>query len=931
MPLLIKNKSLIGLTLLCGLLLVCATGKAQSLGDPVVHITFGSGSAVRGPALAADSGSTTYTYYPSGQVGENGYTITNLCNTTTHGSFITSTDHTGNSGGYMMVVNGNVEAGTVFTRKVPGLCGNTSYQFGVWIENVLQTGGILPNMVFHIYASDGVTELGSGISTGDVTNRTWKFYSANFTLPAGTDGVVIKLISNASGTQGNDFAIDDLTFSPYDAQSISVVYDDNSSSTTQATCAGSGQQYTIKATSTLTGNHVQKLQAYVNGAWVDQGAAGTQTSFTVTAPATAGTYYYRLVTAIADNIGSASCVTASNQLTLTVNGGPTAAIGVDANTCLGGTTAFTDKSTSSGTTISKWVWDFGDGTTSKLQNPTHTYTVAKDYTVTLTVYGSISTCTSTTQTKVHVSAVPKAIFTASAADCSTRTVTFTDNSTAGEGTITVRNWDFGDGKTEIHTDNSPVTHQYAAVGNYPVTLKVTIGTGCENTSAAKTVSVYPLPQIKITLPDVCTNDAAATFTNTSTIADGSAITYLWNFGDGGTSTDKNPSHKYAAAANYHLILKATSAYGCTVTKDTTFTVNGDNPKAIFAVKNSTTLCSSEGVVFDITGSGPSFGNITKVVWYFDYANNPTVATIYTKDQLSANKLYYHKYDYFNTPATKAYKVRMIVYTGGDACSSAPYDMTITIKANPKVSVSTIGTLCQEAGAVQIVEDKKGFSGTGVFTGTGVSSTGLFNPAVSGAGIFPVTYIFTSANGCQDTVKQDVTVYSTPTVSAGADFTMLEGASYTLKATADGTKPLKYKWTLADGSPATALSSDVILQPVATPKDAVSYMLTVTSANGCTASAIVKVNVLKAPVVPNTFTPNNDGTNDTWYIKYLDTYPDVTVDVFNRYGFRIFSSIGYPKPWDGTYNGQQLPVGTYYYIINPKLGRSVISGSLTIIR
>lgn len=917
--------------MLCGLLLAFSSSNAQSLGDPVVHITFGSGSALRGPALAADSGSTTYTYYPSGQVGENGYTITNLCNTATHGSFITSTDHTGNTGGYMMVVNGNIEAGTVFTRKVPGLCGKTSYQFGVWIENVLASGGILPNMVFHIYASDGVTELGSGISTGDVSNRTWKFYSANFTLPAGTDGVVIKLVSNASGTQGNDFAIDDLTFSPYDTQSISVSYGDNNASTSRSTCAGSGETYTITATSALDGNHVQKLQANINGVWVDQGAAGTQTSFTVTAPAAAGTYYYRLVTAIADNIGSASCVTASNQLTLIVNSGPTAAIGVDANTCLGSPTVFKDQSTSSGTTITKWVWDFGDGTTSNLQSPTHTYTAAKDYTVTLTVYGTINTCNSTTQTKIHVSAVPVAAFSASAADCTTRIVTFTDNSTPGEGSITVRNWDFGDGKTGVYFDNSPVTHQYAATGNYPVTLKVTIGTGCENTTLPKTVNVYPLPIIDITLPDVCTNDAAATFTNNTTIADGSPITYLWDFGDGGTSTLKNPSHKFAAAANYHLVLKATSAYGCTVTTETTFTVNGDNPKAIFIAANLNNLCSSEGVIFDNTGSGPSFGNITKVVWYFDYANHPTDATVITKDQIPANHLYIHKYDYFNTPATKTYTVRMIVYTGGEACSSAPYDMTITLKANPKISVATIGTLCQEAGAVQIAEDKKGFSGTGIFSGTGVSATGLFDPAVSGPGTFPITYIFTSANGCADTTKQDITVYPTPTVSAGTDFFLLEGSSYTLKATADGVKPLKYKWTLADGSPATALSNDAILNPVTTAKDDATYMLTVTSANGCTASAIVKVTVLKAPVIPNTFTPNNDGTNDTWYIKYLDTYPNVTVDIFNRYGFKIFSSTGYPKPWDGTYNGAQLPVGTYYYIINPKLGRSVISGSLTIVR
>jgi gliding motility-associated-like protein len=84
-------------------------------------------------------------------------------------------------------------------------------------------------------------------------------------------------------------------------------------------------------------------------------------------------------------------------------------------------------------------------------------------------------------------------------------------------------------------------------------------------------------------------------------------------------------------------------------------------------------------------------------------------------------------------------------------------------------------------------------------------------------------------------------------------------------------------------------------------------------------------------VPNAFTPNSDGVNDTWDIKYLDTYKNATVDVFSRYGEKVYSSVGYATPWDGTYKGSYLPTGTYYYIINPKNGRSPISGFVAIIR
>jgi len=86
------------------------------------------------------------------------------------------------------------------------------------------------------------------------------------------------------------------------------------------------------------------------------------------------------------------------------------------------------------------------------------------------------------------------------------------------------------------------------------------------------------------------------------------------------------------------------------------------------------------------------------------------------------------------------------------------------------------------------------------------------------------------------------------------------------------------------------------------------------------------------VVPNTFTPNGDGINDVWNIKLLDEFPQCLVSVFDRYGSLVYQSRGYSKPWDGTRNGQQLPVGTYYYIINPQNpGMEQLAGPITILR
>jgi gliding motility-associated-like protein len=110
-----------------------------------------------------------------------------------------------------------------------------------------------------------------------------------------------------------------------------------------------------------------------------------------------------------------------------------------------------------------------------------------------------------------------------------------------------------------------------------------------------------------------------------------------------------------------------------------------------------------------------------------------------------------------------------------------------------------------------------------------------------------------------------------------------------------------------------------------------YTIKATSSEGCIARDQVYVKVLKNVKVPNAFTPNGDNINDTWQIKYLESYPGCEVDVFNRYGQRVYHSTGYSSPWNGTINGQPLPAATYYYIINPKNGRVPVKGSVTIIR
>ena len=611
---------------------------------------------------------------------------------------------------------------------------------------------------------------------------------------------------------------------------------------------------------------------------------------------------------------------------------PVAKFSID-KTCLGDSTQFTDQSTGA-SALKSWLWNFGDNQTSTLQNPVHKYLNPGDYNVSLTVM-DVDSCTSVYNVPdLQIDARPVASFTASTPDCATQSITFKDQSTTASGTITQWIWDFGDGIKDTVTNKATVvSHTYTNAGTDTVKLIATNSGGCSSLTYALPETINPVPVVNFSMPDVCLSDALAQFTDSTTIADNSQanFTYLWNFGDPNanaanpnTSTLKNPTHNYTQSAYYNVTLMVTSQYGCSVSKTQKFTVNGANPVAAFSVENSGNLCSSDDITFD-DNSSVDFGNITKIVWYFDYNNNPTDTVVYTKNTMAANKKYYHHYTLVNSDKPQYYEVRMVVYSGSSQSCSNQIDQSITINGNPITMVSPIGTICQGATPVQIQVNTEGYTGTGVFSGPGVSSTGLFTPSTAELGTSTINYVFTATNGCTDSTSQQVNVEASPAITVDSVFAVLQGGEVVLGAKASGSG-LTYKW-----SPSTGLNQDNILDPIASPNQDTQYTLTVTSADSCTAVASVFVSVLKNIVIPNAFTPNGDGINDNWDIQYINSYPNCTVQIFNRYGEQVYYSVGYPIPWDGKYKGSNLPVGTYYYIIDPKSGRKPVSGYVTIIR
>ncbi len=604
---------------------------------------------------------------------------------------------------------------------------------------------------------------------------------------------------------------------------------------------------------------------------------------------------------------------------------PRAGLAFTHNGCITDSVVFTDQSTGPGRPLTNWYWDFGDGTAPvDRRDLKYKYLTAGTYTVHHAAITDIGCVSDTAELKLVLADPPEAKFSPVAPFCETAPVRFTDQSSSSGDPIVRWTWQLGDGTTVNATDGNAVSHTYATPGDYPVKLEVATAKGCISNLYSENISVHSLPLPKFTMPEACVNDAYAGFTDASTIPDHTEaqFTYLWDFGDNQTSTAKDARHKYAAVGNYNVRLQVTSNNGCTQSITQPFTLNGNVQQAGFLPDVTRALCSNQPVSIR-DASRVDFGNLTRIVIYWDYQNDPTNKTV--DENPSLGKTYTHKYPDFSSPLTKTFRILYEAYSG-DVCSKMS-STDLVIQSSPVIEFQPLKAVCEEVSPFLIKEIDLlyTFGGSGLFTGPGISSSGLFNPKVAGQGLHTIHYDYTAANGCTTSKEQTILVNPTPTADAGPDKGVLPGGVVVLQGKGTGAG-ITYKWT-----PAIAINDPTRATPTVSPEADTYYTLNVTSSDGCVASDEVFVKYMNRVVVPNAFTPNGDGINDTWLILFLDSYPGCTVDVFNRYGQKVFSSTGYGKAWDGRVNGNPLPVGTYYWIINPRNGKPLMNGSVTIIR
>jgi gliding motility-associated-like protein len=375
------------------------------------------------------------------------------------------------------------------------------------------------------------------------------------------------------------------------------------------------------------------------------------------------------------------------------------------------------------------------------------------------------------------------------------------------------------------------------------------------------------------------------------------------------------TYTYASANSFTASLRVTTDSGCVSALNTQTIKVNPLPVVDFSIPQ---ICLPDGRGQFTSSTTISDGStaLLSYRWNFNDPNDASSSTL-------PNPI--HRFS-----AVGPYPIQLIVRSNNN-CVDSSTKIISSIYPQPKANFSASDTIICINDAIQFTDLSDGKTSaisTWVWDFSAGNTASIQNPSqlFRDSGLVQVSLHIVNAQGCvSDTAFKTITVYPYPKLDLGPDLKVLQNGQASLKPLYVYGTGLSYLWT-----PSTYLDSDTAAIPNSKPLVDITYQLALTNLGGCTVKDEIFIEVLKAPQVPNAFSPNGDGVNDTWRIPYLDTYPGATVDVFNRYGQKVFSSLGYATEWTGKLNGKALPVGTYYYVINPKNGLEIMNGSVTIV-
>lgn len=447
--------------------------------------------------------------------------------------------------------------------------------------------------------------------------------------------------------------------------------------------------------------------------------------------------------------------------------------------------AFIDLSVAAaGYVIVEWYWDFDDGFTSSNQNPSHSFANPGTYNVMLAIAADSAgyICRDTIIQPVITLELPTVFFTWSPEP------TMLGNPTNFYGTsgntITSWYWDFGDGNFATTQD---AIHMYSTVGTYYVELTVTDIDGCVN-SIIHMVTIGDIPALDYHWNFAC-EDAEIQFTVDDPPTDIPAVvSWLWDFGDGGASTDMDPIHVYITAGTYNVSLTIVDTNNATNTVIKPITVN-PLPSAIFSIDSPT--CSNNHIQFNDNSTTPT-GFITE--WYWDFGDGSDTTVNYP-DNPDVTHIYNN---------TSTFIVTLTI-TNSDSCTNTSQN-SLTTLPNPIANFSFEETCYNDPVYFTDLSTQNGGSTITSWSwdfgdpnsGSNNTST-LQNPThvYTEPDTYTTSLTITNINGCTDTTVQEIIVDSLPFV----DFTMADDSiclGEIAVFTGIGTDISTWYWEFGDG-------------------------------------------------------------------------------------------------------------------------------------
>lgn len=548
------------------------------------------------------------------------------------------------------------------------------------------------------------------------------------------------------------------------------------------------------------------------------------------------------------------------------------------------TVDFTNQSTISTGNISSWQWDFGDGTLSTLQNPTHIFAGPGNYAVKLVAYYNQGCIVKDSVTKlIGIETKPLALFTNSNA-CANSPIQFTDGSTIATGSITGWSWIFGDGNSS--TQQNP-NHNYSIPGNYTVKLLVRSATGCISDTISKPLTVESKPVAVFQTGTSCV-DSLVRFTDLSSIQSGAINQWSWEFGDGAMSNQQNGLHLYLNPGIFKVRLSVRSSQLCkSDTVEKIITVDA-KPIAGFRMDDG---CEGS-TISPINSSQISTGTINGFHWNF---GNGTSAS------QSQPAIVYN--------SSGNFQVKLAV-SSSNGCISDTFSTTVRISPLPLAQFSNSAACL--GNNIQFIDESRIPSGTinsySWNFGDGTTKqtkdpTHIFRQE----GVYPVSLTVLSAEGCEDRFNKTLQIKSIKAF-AGNDTIAIKGQPIQLR----GSGGSQYQWT-----PPLYLNNPNIQTPVAILDNDQTYTLKVTSSEGCIALDEINIKVVKEPgiYVPNAFAPN--GKNRFFRPILVGVKELYYFNIYNRWGQLVFSTNEIGKGWDGRINGVLQGAGTYVWSLKVK--------------